>query len=1328
MKRILFSGLTGLALLGFAYSSSYAGDVNVVLKNSSGTGIAGATVHRIIVTGGNDGSPGSSKATIAGGGTATPYTLSEGTYKFQVTWNQGVFVTDVYNVPAVGTIDVDVFTTNVTYHANSNSGTENISGVVTQFRRFGNNTWHAIGTTPVDGKVNLELLPGTYDFRASMGAANNSEKIYDETEISRANYNQTGNTATIDGVITKVTLNAIGGASTPVQGLIASHRYPGNNSLHNFGTTDVNGTAVKYLFPRDYEFEYSIHGNNAPYLRTVTVSGSAMDLDVYLNQVTFQAFNGDNTSTTDGMVAEYRKTGNSSWRTFGTTDANGEVVKFLLPGDYDFQATYAFTTNTRSLTISGNTESAALQNVAFYLTQINITAKAGTENVAGLTTQYAHTGIGNSTLRAAGSTNANGENSYNVFPGEHRILHTLNFTTQDNTGYIVPGDGTTPTVHNINLALSRVKFTNQGTVSYQRSTSANYTALDANGTYIFPGERTFRFATKGATNTTTNYHRTVNVTPGIFNKSAAIIKLLDSDGNPSQIGSIRGGVASIGWHVGGTNGGHHVSHETNSIWIDISNYNANMNRIYEVNKNNTISTQSQNISTNNVFIYQTNLLTLRLQKCNEDGIQGGTMRVGYNADINANLSASSISFHWSAIAPSSNATDVNGNSSAQVFPGKFYVEMKTGASTQDKQFALTSNDTVKWTTTNVKLNYAGEIAYGKASITGFFSKPSMELLPGTLKISFRNNGENIVDFEVPENNCSNIEKTAAIIRLVNSSNQPIVGALAGHYQNGNWRTPVVPNTQANGNAISLLDGNVTSTHFRITHNYFTLPRNNVNLASVNNVIVFKTEKTVMHLTDSEGNPLEGTSLQHYAGGNWRTFGSGATTGGVETDELLPGSYHFRLTNNFYTSTQNGITITNNNQPDTVKFNTEKVTMKIIDSDGNSTLEGTSLQHYANGNWRTFGSGNTTNGEETDELFAGTYHFRMNNNFATKTINNVAIAGNDVVIFQTEKVIMKLIDSDNNSTLEGNSLQHYAGGNWRTFGSGNTTGGEESTELFAGNYNFRMTHNYVTKTMNGVNITEDNTPDVITFQTILTKVALRGYTINNMFEPLTEGTNIQYYAGGNWRNYGVNNNTSNSGEATLQLFDGTYNVRMDLNNTTQTINGHDFENVEKLTFTASRIYVYSDDHIGGSAQYYGNGNWRTISNINSSGYSNDKFILPGTYNFRITGVGPTATKDNVAINQTVQEVSFSTVSQLSGKLNLNFNEVSLYPNPATEYVTINVPSSNSTIEIFAIDGRKIQHIDATEKINTVLINKLISGLYKVVVTYENNQEVKTFVKK
>ena len=77
-----------------------------------------------------------------------------------------------------------------------------------------------------------------------------------------------------------------------------------------------------------------------------------------------------------------------------------------------------------------------------------------------------------------------------------------------------------------------------------------------------------------------------------------------------------------------------------------------------------------------------------------------------------------------------------------------------------------------------------------------------------------------------------------------------------------------------------------------------------------------------------------------------------------------------------------------------------------------------------------------------------------------------------------------------------------------------------------------------------------------------------------------------------------------------------------------------------------------------------------------------------------------------------------------------NSVSLYPNPAKEYVDIRVDGDLNvkTMEVFDVYGKLINTVIVTENPTRINVSGLANGMYFVRVTTEEGMVTKTFVKK
>ena len=77
--------------------------------------------------------------------------------------------------------------------------------------------------------------------------------------------------------------------------------------------------------------------------------------------------------------------------------------------------------------------------------------------------------------------------------------------------------------------------------------------------------------------------------------------------------------------------------------------------------------------------------------------------------------------------------------------------------------------------------------------------------------------------------------------------------------------------------------------------------------------------------------------------------------------------------------------------------------------------------------------------------------------------------------------------------------------------------------------------------------------------------------------------------------------------------------------------------------------------------------------------------------------------------------------------INSNNISLYPNPAKEYVTVQTKLEITDIEVFDLYGKLIRTVNETENPTRINISGLADGMYFVRITTEQGVVTKTFVK-
>ncbi len=732
-----------------------------------------------------------------------------------------------------------------------------------------------------------------------------------------------------------VTITALASDGSPLVGATVLKYSSGWTTA---GITNSNGQLTIAGLSGNWKFSVSYNNTSA---ETSTITGLPAGNSpyavptFYTTNVTINGFD-DAGNALPGITNIYYAGG--GWRTFGTTDAAGTVSRELFPGSRNISSSYHATNNPQTILVDGDGFTAGKSTVLnSYLSRVNFKATSNLNaNVQGVSITY----YGNGGWRNIPATDANGESSYLLYPGNYtQFQASINGTT---TSYsvVVPGNGTTGGQSvNVPLNPTRVKFDNAGSVLYYGG--GGWRGISGANYYMFPGTYSLHFG---------SYSRNVAISGLNFERVASVIILKDHNGNLQSIDAIRGGSPAISYHVTGA-----VSNESPAVWIDIASYGGNNNRIFEVKKNGSISTQTKDVTVSNVFNFQTNLMTLKLQTCQGAPISGGHIRYGWG---------SVISSHWG------DYTDTNGETSKEFFPGNFIIEMGINQSVEVKNVTMTGNDVFTWTTTLVKLHYPGPIAFGGAGVNAYFSgTKQMEMLPGTVNFSFRANGENIVPVTVPSytSGCT-YEMTPVIARLVSSTNAPLAGGTIAYYLGG-WHNVAAP-TKANGNTVMMLPGNQSTATSAMTYSGRE-QKNYVNLASVNNIIQYQTILTTITLDDTSGNPLVG-GVSFYTG-SWKPFGTGTTTGGTASMELMGSySYSFAVTLNGTRQQMSYINVANTPN---MAFHAKKVRSEYIGADCNP-VENASASYYV-GSWYSMGSTDASGfSSSIDMLPGGPYSFTV----------------------------------------------------------------------------------------------------------------------------------------------------------------------------------------------------------------------------------------------------------------------------------------------------------------------------------------------------------------
>ena len=900
---------------------------------------------------------------------------------------------------------------NVTIRVRQDDGTTAVSGVSAS---YATSSWYFIGVTDGTGTVSKSIPAGTYNFKVVYRGTSSTQSVTVSGDM------------TIDFYTTKVVVTTLDNAGSNLDGVSISYA---GGSWYGIGSTSA-GTVSAQLFPGSYDFRAFYRGTATTHTSNVLgdgiSSGSTTNIPAfYTTKVNLTTFD-DGGNNLDGASVSYAS---GSWYNVGST-VSGTVSAQLYPGSYNFKAFYRGTAASQTGNVLGDgvTGGVSTNIPAFYTTKvsINVSSCSGT-NVPGVNLSYA-----SGSWYGLGNTDALGNVEAQVFPGTYNFKAHYRGTSETQS-VNVSGDGVSAN-SNTSVSYKPTTVTNYNQGSAYASGSW-YSAYGVN--YMFPG--TYLFKINGYT---------TNVTISGCSKSffVNILVLKDHNGDPLSGGKGRGG---FGTNHGAWFAGNGAPTDANGVLLDFVNTNsAPTTMSYEMRFNNTTSVLTQDVSqpNGNVFTFQTIELRLRLETCGGTGLSGGTGRWGNGATYGT--------YYF----PSPNSTDASGEMAAEWFPGTYSFEMRYQTTTNVKSSVTIPNANTKltWQTTLVTLNWPYDIAYGGSGDSRFFNKPSMELLPGLVNFNFRSpQGSNYTQLNIT--GC-NLTLTVGNVRLIDSHGNPLSGGEVSGYQGGwsNYGT-----TDANGNLL-VFDKNPSSLAMKYLGG--RQQKNGINF-SVTPVVVFQTKEVTMEIKDHNGNyTLEADNLQYYASG-WKVFGSGNTSGGKETMEMLPVKYSFALRYKGGRQQKNHHNVDVN---PVVTFQTKEVTMEIIDHNGNHTLEADHLQYYASG-WKVFGSGNTSGGVETMEMLPLKYSFAMKYKGGRQQKNHHDVDVNPVVTFQTQIANMYLLDYLNNP-ISGGIATYYASG-WKSVGT--TDGnGLASIELLPVSYSFRMSYAGKSNQQNHITVPAD----------------------------------------------------------------------------------------------------------------------------------------------------------------------------------------------------------------------------------------------------------------
>jgi hypothetical protein len=374
---------------------------------------------------------------------------------------------------------------------------------------------------------------------------------------------------------------------------------------------------------------------------------------------------------------------------------------------------------------------------------------------------------------------------------------------------------------------------------------------------------------------------------------------------------------------------------------------------------NNVSTSVVNTSGSD-YTFHTTLVTLNLKDHSGNLLAGGTAQF-YTGS-------------WNSI--SGTTVSSGTNPQVELLPGSYIFSMNYNYYTQQTSSITigTSAQDVNFQTTLVTLNLKDHngnlLAGGTAEFyTGSWhgisgttvssgTNPQIELLPGNYIF---NMNYNYYTQQTSSTSISgttqdvNFQTVLVTMNLKDHSGNMLAGGAAQYYT-GSWHS-ITGTTVSSGTnpQIELLPGSYI---FNMNYNYYTQQTSSTTISGTTQDVNFHTTLVSANLKNCAGDLINTTdaSAQYYTG-SWHNFPS--ISGGTASIELLPGSYIFNMTYNYYTQ-QLSSTSVGSGPTQGVDFNTTKVT---FNNASNSSVS------YYTASWHTFS-------QPSMELLPGSYIFKI----------------------------------------------------------------------------------------------------------------------------------------------------------------------------------------------------------------------------------------------------------------------------------------------------------------------------------------------------------------
>jgi len=749
----------------------------------------------------------------------------------------------------------------------------------------------------------------------------------------------------------------------------AAQYYDG--SWHAMGTTNGNGILIYEIPGLKGNLAFSMSYAGATTQKWQNIKDDSIVI-FHTAPVTMKLLEHDGTTVLTGTGAQYYT---GVWNTFGTGTTTTSME--LLPGNYCFKVTYAGASQQKWQTIALDPV-----NVVFQTTMVTMKLNDHSGNKltpGGTNTQY-YTGVWNNF--GSGTT----ETSMELLPGNYAFRLSYNGASQQKWQVIGVGPmedvvfQTTMVTMELKDHLG-VALTGTSPKYYTGTWNTFGIGNTPTSMELLPGNYAFMVSYVGTTN---QKWQVIGVGPSetvTFQTTQVTMTLLAHDGTTLSGSSPK-------YYTGTWNNFGALGYTTDSMELLPGNY------AFMVSYNGASQQKWQNVGTNPNVVFQTTEVSMRVEKTDHTELAGTDAKyytgvwntfgtgntIGSTMELLPGNYAFKVSYagttnqKWQVIGAephekvvfqttlvtmkviaSDGSTELTGSdakyytgtwnifdsgittSSMELLPGNYAFKVSYSGATQQKWQNVGADPVVIFQTTKVTLQFSGTIKY-YTGVWNMYSKPSMDLLPGSYAFSFDG-----YQFWITVGT-TNLEKSVLVIKLLDHNGKGLAGGIATPATGGSWRSNLVP-TDSKGMTVALVDY-IGVTKVRMTYNQGSV--DDVQSASVDSYYNYQTAQATVQLIDYSGIGLLNGRVDQ-GGGYWQLQGYTDASGELKL-EMFPGSYKFKMT---YTSTSQEMT--------------QNVATPVIFQTGRVVSGGYAVKASLGGAWVTYTSPGM-------ELLPGTYNF------------------------------------------------------------------------------------------------------------------------------------------------------------------------------------------------------------------------------------------------------------------------------------------------------------------------------------------------------------------